>query len=55
MATAGRLPALIDTSVLINFLKIDGVDLLARHPHYQFIVTDHVAGELKDYYPEQQV
>ena len=43
----------IDTSVLINFLCIDRMDLIARHSH-QFIVTDHVAAEVKDFYSDQQ-
>ena len=42
-----------DTSVLINFLRIDRMDLLAGHSH-AFIVTDHVADEVSDQYPEQQ-
>lgn len=43
----------MDTSVLINFLCIDRMDLIARHSH-QFIVTNHVAAEVKDFYSEQQ-
>ena len=39
----------MDTSVLINFLCIDRMDLIARHSH-QFIVTNHVAAEVKDFY-----
>ena len=35
----------LDTSVLINFLCIDRMDLIARYSH-QFIVTDHVAAEV---------
>ena len=42
-----------ETSVLINFLRIDRMDLLAGHSH-AFIVTDHVADEASDQYPEQQ-
>lgn len=42
-----------ETSVLINFLRIDRMDLLAGHSH-AFIVTDHVADEVSDQYPEQQ-
>ncbi|MDY0041937.1 MAG: hypothetical protein RBS57_16615, partial [Desulforhabdus sp.] len=42
-----------DTSVLINFLRIDRMDLFAHHSH-DFIVTDHVAGEITDHYSEQQ-
>ena len=48
-------PAIIvtDTSVLINFLRIDRIDLIASHSH-EFIVTDHVAAEITDRYPDQQ-
>jgi predicted nucleic acid-binding protein len=42
-----------DTSVLINFLRIDRMDLIAAHPA-SFIATDHVATEITDTYPEQQ-
>ena len=42
-----------DTSVLINFLRIDRMDLIAAHPG-SFIATDHVAAEIADTYPEQQ-
>ncbi|MGG7579595.1 hypothetical protein [Rhizobium sp. Nf11,1] len=43
-----------DTSVLINFLKIDRMDLLGRYPG-GFIATDHVRGEVTDRYPSQIV
>ena len=48
-------PAIIvaDTSVLVNFLRIDRMDLIARHSH-DFVATDHVAAEISDQYPEQQ-
>jgi hypothetical protein len=42
-----------DTSVLVNFLRIDRMDLIGAHPA-TFIATDHVAGEIADTYPEQQ-
>jgi hypothetical protein len=42
-----------DTSVLINFLRIDRMDRLGAHPA-SFIATDHVAGEIADTYPDQQ-
>ena len=42
-----------DTSVLINFLRVDRMDLIARHSH-QFVVTDHVAAEVTDFYPDQR-
>lgn len=46
MAKDGRDEAIIDTSVLLNFLKIDRVDLLARHPAYRFVVVDLVRNEV---------
>jgi len=53
MAAEGRSKAIIDTSVLVNFLKIDRTDLLLKHPHYQFVVLDFVRHEVKTQYPEQ--
>lgn len=41
-----------DTSVLVNFLRIDRMELLGALP-CRFIVTDHAAGELTDFYPDQ--
>ena len=46
METAARTPAVIDTSALINFLRIDQVRLLSVHPAYSFFVTDHVRDEV---------
>ncbi len=43
----------VDTSVLINFLCIDRMDLVARHSH-SFIVTEHVAEEVKNYYSDER-
>ncbi len=42
-----------DASVLINFLRVDRTDLLARHS-FDFLVTDHVAQEVSNSYPDQQ-
>lgn len=42
-----------DTSVLINFLKIDRMDLLGRYPG-RLIATDHVESEVAEDYPEQR-
>ncbi len=42
-----------DTSVLINFLKIDRMDLVGRYPG-RLLATDHVQSELADDYPEQR-
>lgn len=35
-----------DSSVLINFLAVDRMDLIAAHPH-TFLVTNHVSREIK--------
>jgi len=43
----------MDTSVLVNFFCVDRMDLIARHS-YQFIITDHVADEVKDFYSDQR-
>ena len=53
MATAGRGQAVLETSVLVNFLKIDRVDLLARQPDYEFLITEHVGAEITQHYPNQ--
>lgn len=42
-----------DTSVLINFLKIDRMDLIDRYPG-RLLATDHVESELAEDYPEQR-
>jgi predicted nucleic acid-binding protein len=42
-----------DTSVLINFLRIDRMDLIGMHQE-QFLATEHVADEISDAYPDQQ-
>ncbi|MBC6404383.1 MAG: hypothetical protein GDA41_01385 [Rhodospirillales bacterium] len=36
-----------DTSVLINFLRVDRMDLIGRHPA-SFVATDHAAAEIED-------
>lgn len=51
MATDGRPKAIIETSVLLNFLKVDRTDLLARHPSYRFVVIDLVRNEVTRRYP----
>jgi hypothetical protein len=33
-----------DTSVLVNFLRIDRMDLIGHHPQ-RFLATDHVDAE----------
>ena len=42
-----------DSSVVVNFLRIDRLDLFAAYS-LDFIVTDHVVDEITDDYPEQQ-
>jgi hypothetical protein len=42
-----------DTSVLINFLNIDGMHLIGRHQP-PCAVTQHVIGEVTNFFPEQQ-
>ena len=42
-----------DTSVLINFLVLDRVELLARLSSYRFVVTDHVRAEVTEHYQDQ--
>ena len=54
LVAEGRLPIIVtDASVLMNVLRIDRMDLIAGHSH-DFVVTDHVAAEISDQYPEQQ-
>jgi predicted nucleic acid-binding protein len=53
MATDGRLVVVLDTSVLVNFLAVDRIDLLSGHPLYRFVVTDHVRIEVTEAYPDQ--
>ncbi len=43
-----------DTSVLINFLCIDRMDLIGRHPQ-RFLATDHVDAEITNGYPDQRM
>jgi predicted nucleic acid-binding protein len=48
-------PAIVvaDTSLLVNVLRIDRMDLISAHPD-MFITTEHVAAEILDSYPDQQ-
>lgn len=41
-----------DTSVLVNFLRIDRMDLIANLPH-EFLATEHVAEEISNGYKDQ--
>ena len=49
----GKPEAILDTCVLINFAAIGRIDLLASHPLYTFVITDHVREEIKEHYSEQ--
>jgi predicted nucleic acid-binding protein len=40
--------AVLDTSVLLNFLRVGRLDLLVDLPGHEFLVTDHVRGEVTD-------
>jgi predicted nucleic acid-binding protein len=42
-----------DTSVLINFLNVDGMHLIGRH-RPACVVTQHVIDEVTDFYPKQR-
>ena len=39
---------MLDTSVLLNFLRVERLDLLVDLPGHEFLVTDHVRGEVTD-------
>ena len=43
----------LDSSVLINFLRIDRMNLLMQLS-CEFAVTSHVSGEISDHYPYQK-
>lgn len=49
----GRRPIVLDTCVLINFLAVDRMDLLAAHPRYEFLLTEHARAEVSGYYAEE--
>jgi hypothetical protein len=53
VSTKARECAVVDTSVLINFLAIDQARLLLFRPRYRFVLTDHVRYEVTEFYPEQ--
>ena len=42
-----------DTNILINFLRIDRLDLFADYSH-QFFITEHVKQEITDHYEVQR-
>jgi predicted nucleic acid-binding protein len=43
-----------DTPVLINFLRIDRMDLIDHHPE-RFLATHHVEAEITSDYPDQRM
>ena len=45
---SGRQSVVLDTSVLLNFLRVGRLDLLVRLPGHEFLVTDHVRLEVTD-------
>jgi predicted nucleic acid-binding protein len=45
---AERLELVLDTSVLLNFLRVGRLDLLTTLPRHVFLVTDHVRGEVTE-------
>lgn len=53
MGTGQPTTVVIDASVLINFLRVNRMDLIAGHSH-DFVVTDHVAAEISSRYPDQR-
>lgn len=44
--------AIADTSVLINFLAVNRMDLIERHL-CRFFITDHVSHEVTEHYQKQ--
>ena len=42
-----------DASVLINFLRVDRMDLFDAYPA-DILITDHVASEVAEFYPDQR-
>lgn len=51
--TMDPLIVVADASALINFLKLDRIDLIARHPS-SFLVTNHVSDEVTRHYSSQR-
>ena len=53
MTTTSSTIVVTDASVLVNFLRIDRLDLIAGLP-LDFMLTDHVADEVSERYPAQR-
>ncbi len=43
-----RKQVVLDTSVLLNFLRVGRLDLLVGLPGHEFLLTDHVRGEVTE-------
>ncbi len=43
-----RTQVVLDTSVLLNFLSVGRLDLLVGLPGHEFLLTDHVRGEVTE-------
>ena len=52
--TDSRQAAIIDASVLINFLAVNRADLLIKHPVYRFATTRHAEQEITVHYGAQR-
>jgi len=53
MSNVDKKILITDTSVLINFLNIDRMDLLSQYPGL-FFITEHVVDEITNAFQEQQ-
>jgi len=53
MSNSDKKILITDTSVLINFLNIDRIDLLAAFPA-EFLITGHVVDEITADFPDQK-
>lgn len=53
MGTDAPTDVIIETSTLINFLRIGRVDLLAGLASYRFLVTDNIRAEVRTNYPTE--
>lgn len=49
----GRPAVVLDASVLINFLRVDRMDLIGNLP-LRFAITEHVSAEVSEHYAEQR-
>ena len=47
-ASASDRVVLADANVLINFLRLEKLDLLGNLPEHEFLVPDHVVEEISD-------